>query len=167
MNKHEFYNKVTEGIKEKLGEDFSVDVREVMKVNITLDGLTILHKSENISPTIYLKMLDLNSNVLSDFANDEVVYISEHQKIMGLDAGILFWANDEQMNYIREFEEKNGVLVYHAILTPFIYGKCLSLLYVSKYEEEWELEKFALRNGRIPSYVYNLSKSSLFGSSLY
>lgn len=104
-----------------------------------------------------LKMLDLNSNVLSDFANDEVVYISEHQKIMGLDAGILFWANDEQMNYIREFEEKNGVLVYHAILTPFIYGKCLSLLYVSKYEEEWELEKSALRNGRIPSYVYNLS----------
>lgn len=54
MNKHEFYNKVAEGIKEKLGEDFAVDVREVMKVNITLDGLTILHKSENISPTIYL-----------------------------------------------------------------------------------------------------------------
>lgn len=54
MNKHEFYNNVVEGIKEKLGDDFAVDVREVMKVNITLDGLTILHKSENITPTIYL-----------------------------------------------------------------------------------------------------------------
>jgi len=54
MNKHEFYNNVVEGIKEKLGDDFTVDVREVMKVNITLDGLTILHKSENITPTIYL-----------------------------------------------------------------------------------------------------------------
>lgn len=104
-----------------------------------------------------LKMLDLNSNVLSDFVNDEVVYISEHQKIMERDAGILFWANDEQMNYIREFEEKNGVLVYHAILTPFFFGECLSLLYVSKYEIEWEQERAALRRGRIPSYVYNIS----------
>ena len=54
MNKHEFYNNVVEGIKEKLGDEFAVDVREIMKVNITLDGLTILHREENISPTIYL-----------------------------------------------------------------------------------------------------------------
>lgn len=104
-----------------------------------------------------LKMLDLNTNVLSDFVNDEVIYISEHQKIMGMNAGILFGANEEQMKYIKEFEEKTGALVYHAILTPFSYGKCLSVLYVSKYEEEWNFEKLALRNGRIPSYVYNLT----------
>ena len=54
MNKHEFYNNVVEGVKAKLGDDFAVNVMEVMKINITLDGLTILHKSENISPTIYL-----------------------------------------------------------------------------------------------------------------
>lgn len=54
QKKEEFYNKVAEGIRNRLGEDFAVDVREVLKVNIALDGLTILHKSENISPTIYL-----------------------------------------------------------------------------------------------------------------
>lgn len=52
--KEEFYDKVVRGIREKLGEDFAVDVREVLKVNITLDGLTILYKEDNISPTIYL-----------------------------------------------------------------------------------------------------------------
>lgn len=54
MTKKEFYNNVVEGIKEKLGDEYMVDVREVIKVNLTLDGLTIHRDSENITLTIYL-----------------------------------------------------------------------------------------------------------------
>ena len=54
MTKKEFYNNVVEGIRAKLGDEYMVDVREVIKVNLTLDGLTIHHDSENITPTIYL-----------------------------------------------------------------------------------------------------------------
>ena len=103
-----------------------------------------------------LEILDLHPHVLPNFVNEGRIHVSEYQKILGQDVGVLFWANDEQMKYIREFEEKNGVLVYHAILTPFIFGECLSLLYVSKYEIEWEQERAALRRGRTPAYVYNI-----------
>ena len=54
MTKKEFYNNVVEGIRAKLGDEYMVDVREVIKVNLTLDGLIIHHDSENITPTIYL-----------------------------------------------------------------------------------------------------------------
>lgn len=54
MNKQEFYNNVVEGIKDKLGDDFLVKVNEVIKINLTLDGLTIMEKTEHIAPTIYL-----------------------------------------------------------------------------------------------------------------
>ena len=54
MNKQEFYNNVVEGIKERLGNDFQIKVNEVVKVNMTLDGLTIMGKMEHIAPTIYL-----------------------------------------------------------------------------------------------------------------
>ena len=54
MTKKEFYNNVVEGIRAKLGDEYMVDVREVIKVNLTLDGLTIHRDSENITPTIYL-----------------------------------------------------------------------------------------------------------------
>lgn len=54
MNKQEFYNKVAEGVKEQLGEDFDVSVQEVVKVNVTLDSLLIRHKSSNVAPSIYL-----------------------------------------------------------------------------------------------------------------
>lgn len=54
MNKQEFYNNVVEGIKTKLGDGFLVAVNEVIKINLTLDGLTIMEKCTNIAPTIYL-----------------------------------------------------------------------------------------------------------------
>ena len=44
MNKQEFYNNVVEGIKVRLGNDFQIRVNEVVKVNMTLDGLTIMKK---------------------------------------------------------------------------------------------------------------------------
>ena len=104
-----------------------------------------------------LEILGLHPSVLPDFKNEGLIHISEHQKILGQDAGILYWANEKHMNYIKEFEEKTGALVYHALLTPFIFGECLSLLYVSKHEEEWGQERAALERGIAPSYVYNLT----------
>jgi len=104
-----------------------------------------------------LGMLNLHQSVLPDFRDEGLIHVSEHQRILGQDAGILFWANEEQMKFIREFEEKTDSLVYHAILTPFIFGECLSLLYVSKYESEWGLEQMALTSGRTPAYVINIT----------
>ena len=104
-----------------------------------------------------LVMLNLHPNVLPDFVNEELIHVSEHQKVLGFDAGILYWANKEQLKCIRDFEERTGALVYHAILTPFIFGECLSLLYISPDENEWEQEREELERGVLHSYVYNLT----------
>ena len=52
--KQEFYNKVANGVSEILGDEMVVELQEVTKVNLSLEGLTIRKQGENIAPTIYL-----------------------------------------------------------------------------------------------------------------
>ena len=52
--KQEFYNNVANGVSEILGDEMVVEIQEVTKVNLSLDGLTIRKQGESIAPTIYL-----------------------------------------------------------------------------------------------------------------
>lgn len=113
-----------------------------------------LQKAEAIKR---LELLKLLQNVITDFKNNDTVYYSERQnKIFD---GILYWIsnNEDYERLVKEFEENYDALVYHAQLTRFSYGLCLSMLFVSKYQEEWEMEREAITNpydGVIDTYAY-------------
>lgn len=71
-------------------------------------------------------------------------------------AGILYDLNDEEKKTVADWEEESGGIVYAAILSNMVFGRCLALLYVSAEEEEWELDREDL-DGRVPlAYVANL-----------
>lgn len=71
-------------------------------------------------------------------------------------AGILYDLNDEEKKAVADWEEESGGIVYAAILSNMVFGRCLALLYVSAEEEEWELDREDL-DGRISlAYVANL-----------
>ena len=55
MNKEAMKQQILEVLSKKLGDEYSILIREVLKTNIKLDGLTILKIGENVSPTIYLE----------------------------------------------------------------------------------------------------------------
>lgn len=113
-----------------------------------------LQKAEAIKR---LELLKLLPNVITDFKNTDTVYYSERQnKIFD---GILYWIsnNEDYERLVKEFEENYDALVYHTQLTRFSYGLCLSMLFVSKYQEEWEMEREAITNpydGVIDTYAY-------------
>ncbi len=108
-----------------------------------------------------LKSLKLQANVLSEFKRDGTLYYSERQSEFF--DGILYWIrnNKEYEKVIKEFEKEFHAVVYHAQLTRFEFGLCLSLLYVSQYPSEWHADRNDLepdRNGIMYpySYVFNL-----------
>lgn len=71
-------------------------------------------------------------------------------------AGILYDLNDEEKKAVADWEEESGGIVYAAILSNMVFGRCLALLYVSAEDEEWELDREDLE-GRVPlAYVANL-----------
>ena len=47
------------------------------------------------------------------------------------------------------------ILVYYGVLTTTIMGQFLSLLFVSRYEEEWEDDRRELKEGYPYAYVWN------------
>ncbi len=56
---------------------------------------------------------------------------------------------------IKNFQEESGGYVYHAIETNTKYGKMLTLLFVTPYEDNWKMER--LTENYIYAYVYNFS----------
>ena len=52
--KDEFYNNLANEVSEVLGSGVIVELQEITKVNLSLEGLTIRKQGESIAPTIYL-----------------------------------------------------------------------------------------------------------------
>ena len=125
--------------------------------------LKLLQKQEAIKR---LKMLEeqylLHKNVLKEFEEDETIYYSED--LGGAYAGILYWLSNQEryIKSVRKIEKKTKIYVYHCILNHTELGDMLTMLYVSPYEEEWNLEQEDLKSGFAIAYIKNLNDD--FGS---
>lgn len=110
-----------------------------------------------------MKHLQIMDNVIKDFKNKGIIYYSE--RINSMFPATLYWLtnNPEWVKMVKEFEEINGALVYHAQLTHTKMGDLLSLMYVSKNEEDWKEDHELLINedGMMYSMVYNLDDDML------
>lgn len=124
-----------------------------------MEDLKILQKQEALERlTILQKQYGLMETVLKEFKENNTIYYSEYinQNIQG----ILYWVSnkDEYTEIVEEFEKKNNTLVYHIISTPVIYGgTLLSMLYVSKNQEEWKRDREDLKDGLPLAYCINLA----------
>ncbi len=70
--------------------------------------------------------------------------------------------SEEVMQRIADYEKRSGSLVY-AVSSDYLYGyHFMSLLFVSKYEEDWQHDIFSNGNlHRVYAYVYNLEHEEL------
>lgn len=69
--------------------------------------------------------------------------------------GAYFWVEGEELELVRDFEKSHNALVYSVIRSYTQFGVMDSYLYVSDYEEEWEVDRADLLNGEPLCYVYN------------
>ena len=106
-----------------------------------------------------MKMLKLHGNIIKEFDKEGIVNLSEN-------GGFLYWLDSDQQAIVDEFEAEHDALVYHVIHDFTELGELYSLLYVSKYEEEWEDERTDLKDGYALVYVKNVNDDfcSEFGS---
>lgn len=116
-------------------------------------------KKEQIKECLVrLKLSGLCNEVIADFQKGQL-YKTEQ-------LGILYYVNDKEKTVVKEFEEKNNAVVYHILHSNTEFGELLALLYVSRYKEEWELDRKDLEDNIALSYVYNVDcpEFSEFGS---
>lgn len=84
--------------------------------------------------------------------------------------GLLYELDEEAQKAVKKVTD-NGGLVYHVVKTTCDFGDgCpqnhYSVLYVSKYEEEWEADVEDMKQGYVYTYVYNstIPEFSEYGS---
>lgn len=96
-----------------------------------------------------MKLWGIFPQVIQQF--EESNQISESEAPIGA----CYWLDDEQMQRVCEFEERNNALVYHIVHTFANIGEMESFLYVSDYPEEWEYDREDIKNGEPLAYVFN------------
>lgn len=80
--------------------------------------------------------------------------------------GLYEFSDNEELNAkIKEFEEEYEALVYHVIHSPmridYMTMDMYCFLYVSDYEEEWEMDETDIADGYVVAYVWNKSEDYL------
>ena len=108
-----------------------------------------------------MKALDLYKPYIESFIKRDEIFMSE------MTGGVYeFGSNTELCNKVKEFEAEHEALVYHVIHTLTRFGELYNFLYVSDYEEEWEMDNADIADGYALAYVWNTTDEcfSEFGS---
>lgn len=112
--------------------------------------MNITRENKKIEAINRMKALDLFEPCIKAFEDRNEVQLSE------MTGGLYEFSRDEELNAkIKEFEEEYNALVYHVIHTYINFGELYSFLYVSNYQEEWEMDNKDIQVNYVMSYVWN------------
>jgi hypothetical protein len=97
-----------------------------------------------------MEMLGLFKPCIKHFDKYDEVQLSE------MTGGLYEFSRDEELaTKIKEFEEEYNALVYHVIHTYTNFGELYNFLFVSDYEEEWEMENEDIKDKYAFCWVWN------------
>ncbi len=97
-----------------------------------------------------MKLLGIYPETIRQFDKEDYVSLSEPP------FGAYFWVQDEELERIREFEEKHNALVYTVVRGRYEdFGTLDAYLYVSDEKAEWEYDAENFGHGEAFAYVYN------------
>lgn len=96
-----------------------------------------------------MKLLGIFPETIRQFEEDGLVSISEPPM------GAFYWAEGEDLDQLRQFEQDKNALVYMVIRSYTTEGKMDSYMVVTDYPEEWARDRAALEEGETFAYVVN------------
>lgn len=122
--------------------------------------MKISREEKKIEALGRMKRLGVFSETIKQFEQEDLVSISEPPM------GAFFWVENEELEEMRQFEQRHNALVYVIIRSYTTIGKMDSYLYVSDYKDEWQRDRDMLNSNEAFAYVINrdMPDCSEFGS---
>lgn len=96
-----------------------------------------------------MKKLGIFHETIRQFKYDGYISISEPP------FGAFYWAEGEDLQHIRDFEEKYNALVYVVVRSYTSIGKMDIYLYVSDNQEKWPDDRKLINEMEPYAYIYN------------
>jgi len=121
-----------------------------------MENLKLEQKQEALNR---MKKLDIYFQAIKEFEKENIINKSEH-------GGMLYWLDEKEQEFVKEFEEKYNAVVYHIIHNYTEFGELYSLLFVSQHKEEWDWDNEDIKNNIAMVYVKNIDEDAFseFGS---
>ncbi len=111
--------------------------------------MNISIEEKKVEAIARMKALGIFPQTIKQFEDEGYVSISEPP------FGAFYWAEGEDLERIRQFEQEHNALVYVVIRSYTNIGKMDSMLFVSDYPEEWEMDRADIPHQQQVAYVYN------------
>lgn len=109
--------------------------------------MNTMRERQEDEAVLRMDLMGIYEDVIIMFQNDGTVMLSENGKYYPLD--------DQLKEDIRRFEQEHDATVFLVVRMATMYGTLDSLLFVGKYDEEWELSREDLEDGYAMSYTIN------------
>ena len=111
--------------------------------------MEVSREKKKIEAVARMKKWGIFGETIKQFEKDDLVSESRPP------VGACFWLDAEQKKRVEQFEREHNALVYHIIHSFTNIGELENYLYVSDYEEEWEMDREDLQHNQTCAYVYN------------
>ncbi len=109
--------------------------------------MNTMRERQEDEAVLRMDLMGIYEDVIIMFQNDGTVMLSENGKYYPLD--------DQLKEDIRRFEQEHDATVFLVVRMYTVYGQLDSLLFVGKYDEEWEMSREDLEDGYALSYTIN------------
>ena len=96
-----------------------------------------------------MKKLRIWSQAISEFKKHDVILVTEPP------VGAVYTLEPELQEEVKKFEEEHNAVVYIVVRAFTNFGKMDSMLFVSDYPEEWELDNEDIGDGIVLTYTVN------------
>lgn len=125
--------------------------------------MNISREEKKIEAINRMKMMKIIPDAIKQFKKDDRIMVSEPP------IGGLYYIEPELQEFVNNFEKENDALVFLVVRAFTNFGKMDSLLFVSDYKEEWEMDRDDIRDNICMSYTinYDMPDYSEFGSIGY
>lgn len=117
-----------------------------------------MREKQKAEAVFRLKLMGIREDVRQKFEEDEVVMLCEN--------GVYSPLPPTMVTEIHQFERERDATVFLVVRMYHIFGTLDAMLYVGKYEEEWEIDQDNIKGGYAMSYCINRDNPdcSEFGS---
>lgn len=106
-----------------------------------------LHEKQKVEAISRLKLMGVREDVRRKFEKDGTVMLCNNEEYRPVD--------EETAEAIRQFEREHDATVFLAVRWFTMFGTLDALLFVGKYDEEWEMEREDIKAGYAMSYCIN------------
>ena len=96
-----------------------------------------------------MRKLGIWNQAIREFEDHDIVLVTEPP------IGAVYTLEDELKDRVAEFEEQHNALVYIVVRAFTEFGKMDSLVFVSDYPEEWDMDNEDLDDGYVLTYTIN------------